>query len=565
MSIQEERDRLLQKEWREKFIPQLGINPWITVYLYSGDDFKKTTDIYAGCLPYRSEERALERHEWDIYSFGFRPDPRGSAAENPKESNREYSRYGFSNLGIEPLVIERDFHGIKPNSIEISEEFRLFHNLYADESGTKYLRIVNAGNEIHVLRFSRNCIKIRRGELRQFLAAKQMSLVVYFDHSYFSEHSLADLGVSDVSCEIRLDNGLYEFAVKDCRDLAIDNYVSRSWTRGKVIVKAPSKQEISGLQFGELSEYNHEDFIIGIDENDQPIKCSPRGISHSASKEIIDSAGKPTVATYVTSVFFNRSVLDKYYNEPNKYSVEDSHISCSELWTLRIDNNHADYVVVFLGDLGGGLPHKEQTYWNSYNVPPDGRISDTYFRRSILAEFADPEDSALRLQYAYESFSKAWLKQFGWHLFKPLNNADSHHFTTLHRPFTTEPSELDEIMLSLSKLLCDSINVRRIKQGIPGFQAKDAHGNTKSSIAILKEYLGHRRFENTDKFISCLRTVQDLRSTSAAHRKGSKYDKVAKSVGLDSKSTVQVADDIFTTLTHFLDSLCAHFCSDETE
>jgi hypothetical protein len=29
------------------------------------------------------------------------------------------------------LVIERQFHGIRPNYNELSEEFRLFHNLYS--------------------------------------------------------------------------------------------------------------------------------------------------------------------------------------------------------------------------------------------------------------------------------------------------------------------------------------------------------------------------------------------------------------------------------------------------
>ena len=72
-------------------------------------------------------------------------------------------------------------------------------------------------------------------------------------------------------------------------------------------------------------------------------------------------------------------------------------------------------------------------------------------------------------------------------------------------------------------------------------------------------------FEDTAIFIGRLRTVQELRSTGAAHRKGTKHAKVSKEVGLATKTTQQVADDIFTTLTEFLDSLRAHFCPDETE
>ena len=57
-----------------------------------------------------------------------------------------------------------------------------------------------------------------------------------------------------------------------------------------------------------------------------------------------------------------------------------------------------------------------------------------------------------------------------------------------------------------------------------------------------------------------------LRSNSGiVHPRNEKeYQKAVKFFSLDTKSTVQVADDIFTTLTAFLDSLRAHFCPDET-
>ena len=41
--------------------------------------------------------------------------------------------------------------------------------------------------------------------------------------------------------------------------------------------------------------------------------------------------------------------------------------------------------------------------------------------------------------------------------------------------------------------------------------------------------------------------------------------KAERFFSLDSKSTIQVADDIFTTLTEFLDSLRAHFCESDTD
>ncbi len=230
-----------------------------------------------------------------------------------------------------------------------------------------------------------------------------------------------------------------------------------------------------------------------------------------------------------------------------------------------MDNNHSDYVIVFLGDLGGDLPHKEQLYWKRYNIPPDGRMSDTNFRRSILAEFVDTEDCAMRFQQAYEIFSKAWLKQFGCYLFKPLAETDTHHFSKLRRPLTNEETELHDIVLSLSILLQDRINKKELGKLIPGFKRKDASNKTKQNIPVLAEFLESEEFEDATRYVEYVRMLQLLRSNSGtAHPRNEKeYQKAVAFFSLDSKSTVQVADDIFTTLTEFLDSLREHFCPDE--
>ena len=59
-----------------------------------------------------------------------------------------------------------------------------------------------------------------------------------------------------------------------------------------------------------------------------------------------------------------------------------------------------------------------------------------------------------------------------------------------------------------------------------------------------------------------------LRAVVAAHRtdiKPEAYNQIRQFFELDTKSTIQVADDIFTTLTDFLDSLREHFCPDESD
>ncbi len=521
--------------------------------------------VYLAFIPQRHVKTVLETYQWDIYSFDFRPYCQLENVEESEAPTKNYDRYGFTKFGIEPFVIERSFHGLKPLTTELSEEYRLFHNLYFEKSTSAYLRFDEAGDESPVVKFSQKHVEARRQEIRQFMSAKKMALVIYFEQMYASIHTLDELGIAEHQLVERSSLFNYWFLVEECDGLITDHYRTRSWLLGKAIVTVTAEHNHITTRFKNIQR--QVQFKIGIDENDQPIMCSPEGISHKAGKEIIDSAGKRLRATYLTPVFFKRSVLTKYYSEPSKYQVEDGHISCGGLWSLRMDNNHKDFVIVFLGRLRDDLPVSEQSHWEHHNVPPYGHLSTAAFRRTVLAEWAEPEDSALYFQQLYEMFSKAWIERLGWQLFKPLSEADTHHFSKLRRPLTKELTELHEIVLSLSILLQGRIDKKALGKRIPNFQRKDSDCNPKANIPVLKEYLDAEGFIDSENHIEYLRMLQVLRSNSGTvHSRNEKeYQKAVKFFSLDTKTTQQVADDIFTTLTAFLDSLRAHFCPDESD
>ena len=120
------------------------------------------------------------------------------------------------------------------------------------------------------------------------------------------------------------------------------------------------------LRFGNLEGI---DFIVGLDENGNSIKysCNPDGLANNFGKN-------PDSPNYLTPIFFRREVLTKYYAHSERYSVEDGYLRCQGIWGLQLDNNHNDYIIVFLGDLGRDLPSEEQMYWRSQNIPPEGKI-----------------------------------------------------------------------------------------------------------------------------------------------------------------------------------------------
>jgi hypothetical protein len=146
--------------------------------------------------------------------------------------------------------------------------------------------------------------------------------------------------------------------------------------------------------------------LIAHDVRGQPVEgnCDPRVLGDDASLGL-------------QPVFFRRSVLRKYSDDPAKFSVDDGYLHCGSLWGLRMDNDHPRYVIVFLRDLQV-LPTAERAHWRSFNLPPDGSFSETFRPRNIHAWFADPKMADLRLKALFPRANKLWQGTYGWLLWR---------------------------------------------------------------------------------------------------------------------------------------------------
>ena len=89
----------------------------------------------------------------------------------------QYERFGNDD-GFEPLVIRQDHYGVRPPMRpQLSEEFRLYHNLWTDD-GAKFLKINADGSEELAAEIGAEKVRVRTPLLRQFQAAKQTDLRV---------------------------------------------------------------------------------------------------------------------------------------------------------------------------------------------------------------------------------------------------------------------------------------------------------------------------------------------------------------------------------------------------
>ena len=108
-----------------------------------------------------------------------------------KKPDARYLRYGRED-GLEPILIQRHFHGIKQAFFDVSEEFRHLYNLYYDGNEKKYIIILDDGNEEDVIRINDESIKINAKYLKEFLAVKNANLVLYYNIDRFSSGKFSE-------------------------------------------------------------------------------------------------------------------------------------------------------------------------------------------------------------------------------------------------------------------------------------------------------------------------------------------------------------------------------------
>lgn len=510
-----------------------GQEPWVTVYA-----FEKTQGgvlaLYCALIPNQGVAQSLSDVSWDFqYGWGM---PGCSIYHGKGFETVTYHRFGSDN-GIEPLVYLREFHGVRPDYVEVSEEFRLFHNLYHDRSSDRYKRFDSVGDEEDIIMVTETRVDIKLQAIKQFLAFKDMHLALFYTIDRYSEQTIAELGGTETDETFRSGLGITTLIIKDGRGFlkGVNTY---SRLMGKKLIRGFTREQSGIWPFEESKQY--EKFVIGYDQNGKPV-------SHTCNPDVLSNnfGANPGEPHYLTPVFFKRSVLTKYYNEPERYSVEDGYLRCQGLWGLRLDNNHTDYVVVFLGDLGRDLPYKEQVYWRSFNVPPEGGMSEVYFRRSIMGQFTDPGREDLLFKYTFNRFNSKWEERFGWPLFKPLALDDEHHYKSLRIPLTNDQQEFDQQVLSLAKVLIESINEAEVEKLLPDKKEKERGINKLNRLFLM---LGWTSYEEQIDF---LKYLWDLRE-GASHRKGDPYRRAAHHFGVETKPLIEVFEDILRQATELV-------------
>lgn len=511
-------------------LPRIGKEPWVILY---EKIIEKPCFSLSQCAFLKESaisDTAVELQEKMFFCSG-KPELKRQASED--QELIEYRRYDGDN-SIRQLVIERDFADVYKSYMEIDEEFRLYHNLAENKSKDLLLTYDEAGNDIEVIRLKKDLVVGQLKYIKQFQAATGFYFSIFGNSTRWSRISLDDVPAD--TRDRRHEEKLFSWRLR----ISHNKYPINDWNREdsmstlewKIVIPPPD-QKFAGIWPFNDSSKECEQFIAGIDSNGNNVMLSP-------TAEINENDLCP--------IFFRKQVLNKYLHDVDKYKVKDGYLVCCSLWRMRYDQNHLSHVIVFLKDLED-LPYYEQKHWVQYNVLPEGSISNTYYLRHIVGTYADVTEPSIVFKKTYERFCQYWRRDHGWDFFKSLSGFDDSLLNSIHVPTNEVHQNFDNQIIILTKLIIDSLNEKKFAEN-----ASELRDGAKG-IDKLEGYLKETGFTSTDKVVAHFRKVQKLRSAGAAHRKGKKYERIAKCFGINNKKLSAIYSDLLVTTTKFLDEI----------
>ncbi len=539
---------ILQFDVTGELLSTIGKEQWQVLYL-SADDPPHRFGMWCALLDKEAAARATGHDSWDLMIGDGKPGFSQSWPDGKEITT--YHRFG-SRDGVRPLVLYRSFHGAFPQYVEMDEEFRLYHDLAEDKIRGLLLAFDASGREIEVVRVTPNEVRVRLKHLRQFQAGTGLHLAIYIDSVRYSQIALADIPAHERE---RVET---HGVVRWRRNVARCDFRREFETFSRLLCKvilAPAALDKAGVwPFEDDDDQRAVAFIVGVDEDGNEVE-------HTSDPAALANyfGANPGAAHYLTPVYFRREVLAKYFAEPERYNVSDGQLTCLGLWSCQIDNDLDSHVVVFLGDLGRDLPYGERLQWRQFNVAPEGGVSETNFRRSFLAQFADAQAPDLTFRREYSDIMRDWERAHGWPLFLTPLPSDAHLLNTVRVPVTNSQAELDEQVGHLTKLLVDSLNEKELAA-----RAGVLEEGTKG-IGKLAGFLETTRFPERQSIIQLLRDLQTLRSTGSAHRKGSAYEKIIAKLGVDPTRKPDAVRRLLEQSTAALRAIRLHYCGDRQD
>lgn len=522
---------------------------WVTVARFDKAGVLDDRGIFSALIPETDQNasKILESHEWNIHTEFGQP----FFSRNGNEISLDLGD-SYINDGIEfqAFAVLRSFHGVYESRVDIIQNFILYHNLYFDYGAKKYLESVK--DEVVIEYLSPEYIRIKTIYLKDYLAARNMILVRFHDHRRYVKKDVVQILGKDSEKFTHHDSELhYEIYINDFSHLGSEKQtISR--LLGKDLVRP--YQEPIHEDYQEIAEKPRQfaSFLVKIDSSGNRIEstCNEGELSN-----YFVNKGTPH---FLTPIYFRPEVLQKYYDNPRRYSASAHSVSFLDIWNIPLAINKEGLVHTWLGDLGR-IRYEEQLHWKLHNVAPSGGINEEFYRTQLLAEFVESKEPVYLLHKAREQLNKISVDRFGFKIFKDLSEHDSYVVKSIHIPTTNDQKELDDQLIYLSKYLVDSIDKSHLETGVtfkPRNRQEDTH--TRFLQEFLIEKFGCSQKE-AEQIVNPFRTLQALRSQSAAHVKSRQYFRLFDNLGIQQATNQERFRALINLLTDSISSINLEF------
>lgn len=341
-------------------------------------------------------------------------------------------------------------------------------------------------------------LEVRRDRLMTFLAEFEYDLAIYYEHNIEANQ------LEDEWRDEELEDNRY------WRVWATDVHPEiRAVLRAVTFLERPERDEPEEPWSPEARE--RIPFVVGSDAQGQPI-----------------TAATPQTE-FLTPVFFRDEVLERYYQDPSTYRVEQDIVRGGRQWALSIARTDRNTIQAWLGDLNG-LPVSVQRHWAEFAVPDQG-VPDWRLRRDFLAEFADaPERGVVAdLRRAIARANSAADERFGEPLFAPVEAVHVEAVRTMRVPANPAMPAFLEQVRTLALLVVDHLSSRFLDAAA----AQAENTGTLNRLARLVATLSGEDLEQAKNRIGGLYAVQSVRSNVASHRTGPLVDQTLARAGIN--------------------------------
>ncbi len=228
--------------------------------------------------------------------------------------------------------------------------------------------------------------------------------------------------------------------------------------------------------------------------------------------EYIPGLVRPWDEGFLTPVFFNLAVLNKYTQHP-EYKLElvsetYGTIFKGDDWYIPFGINKNKKVIMWLGDIDK-LPPAEIYYLRSENIGSDHDIHSEFYDSQIDAQFSAPSAQST-VFHLRNDLNEAVLGKYGFDLYT-LEGEISKIIENLNPPVFWADKHVGPFIEALNRVFVESLNTNGLRKDIDSFnRALDT--KSQKGLKLLQLWLSERlNVPTADKLMSPFFVLYDFR------------------------------------------------------